>query len=108
MLERLDQGQGRRWRAGSMSAVRLGQRLGFGCGLFQNVRRHFPDSQMEFKHGRCCAATPPAYLPVRTNEFRLSVRSQVEQQGVLAPVKLLGEGDERLRAPGSAIGGAVN
>src|SRR5947207_14393947 len=100
MLERLNRGHGRRWGPGSVSAVRLGQRLSFGCGFFQNVRRHFPDSQVEFEHGRGCTATPPAYLPVRTNEFRLTVRSQVKQQRVLAPVKLLGEGDERLRAPG--------
>jgi hypothetical protein len=86
----------------------LCQRFGLGCGFFQDIRRHFPDSEMEFEHGGRCAATPSANLPVSADEFSVTISSQVEQQRVLTPVKFLGKRDERLRAPGRTISGAVN
>ena len=88
--------------------TKLGQRFGFGCGFFQDIRRHFPDGDMEFKHRRFCAATPTVYFPVSADELRFAVRGQIEQQGMLATIKLLGESDEWLRAPGSAVSGTVD
>ena len=44
-----------------------------------------------------------ANFPVSANELRLTMRGQVEQQRVLAAVKLLGKCNQRLGSPGSAV-----
>src|ERR1700686_3374653 len=67
----------------------LGQRFGVCCGFFKNFRRHFPDGEMKLEHRLFRAATPAVHFPVGPNELRITVRGELEQQRMLAAIKLL-------------------
>src|SRR5690242_12921729 len=67
----------------------LGQRFGLGSGFLQNIRRNFPDGDIEFEHGRFRAAAPAVYIPVSANKLHFATAGQVEQQRMLAAVELL-------------------
>jgi len=83
----------------------LSHSFGFGRSLFENVGGHFFYSHAEFEHRGLSAAAPTGNLPVRAHELYICMRSQIEQQRRFFTIKFLRESGNRLRAPGSAVGG---
>jgi hypothetical protein len=66
----------------------------------QNLGRNLFQLQPELEHRRLSAASPAGNFPMGTNKLDAGMIGLIQQQGILAAIKLLGKNHDRLRIPG--------